>query len=148
MLHLEGGLILGGIESMTPRCSSCMRGTSTTFPSLLLGVGASVLSTSLCFFSSLLSLYHLCRLLNVGPHKPVRKQRGQIKAEAEFSPTFPIIRAFLSEEGSQGANRKVLHCQDGKILLSFPCELLWLWCAHHIAKRCSKGDEQTPPPCA
>lgn len=50
-----------------------------------------------------------------------------------------IIRAFLSEEGNQGANRTVLHCQDGRILLSVPCELLWLWCALHIVKRVLKG---------
>lgn len=68
MLHLEGGLILGRIESMTPSCSGCMKGTLNTFLFPLLGLGAFVLSTSLCFFSSVLPLYHLCRLLNVGPH--------------------------------------------------------------------------------
>lgn len=135
MLHLGGSLIFGGIESMTQSCSDCMEGTWNTFLSPLLGVGASVLSTSLCFFLSVLPLYHLCRLLNVGPHKPVRNQRGQIKAEAELS----IIRAFLAEEGNQGTNRMVLHCQDGRIL-SVPCELLWLWCALHIVKRVLKGE--------
>lgn len=50
-----------------------------------------------------------------------------------------IIRVFLAEEGNQGANRKVLLCQDGRILLSFPYDLLWLWCALHIVKRVLKG---------
>lgn len=89
MLHLEGSLIFGGTESMTRSCSDCMKGTWNTFLSPLLGVGASDLSTTLCFFLSVLPLYHLCRLLNVGLHKPVRNRRGQIKAEAEFSPIFP-----------------------------------------------------------